>query len=105
MIHTWEIKGWRRWDVKLDGLVQTFRKLYNTTPSLLVAHPVTLRRMAIAANRGHLRNAAGESPTGYAPLTGFTGADYSLLISEDAEVPEGHVRLIHVLDKEPKDIA
>ena len=102
MRKTYRLTGWRGWDKQVDACVRDFAQEFGVAPNLLVASPVFLRRVNVAANRAKVGNTKGEAPDAseYVELRGFVGEDYELLFVEEDEVPEKSFALIYAFGKD-----
>jgi len=102
MRKTYRLTGWRGWDKQVDACARDFAQEFGVAPNLLVASPVFLRRVNVAANRAHVGNGQGEAPAEneYVELKGFVGDDYQLLFIEEDEVPETSFALIYAFGKD-----
>lgn len=97
MRKTYRLRSWKGWDKHVDQAARDFEAEFGVTPNLLVASPVTLRRINVAADKARVGNGRGEAPKGgrYVELRGFTTDAYELVFIEEDEVPENSFALIH----------
>ena len=102
MRKTYRLRSWKGWDKHVDQAARDFEAEFGVTPNLLVASPVTLRRINVAADKARVGNGKGKAPEAgrYVELRGFTPADYEIVFIEEDEVPENSFAIIHAFGSE-----
>ncbi len=95
---SYSFRTWRAWAQHIDGCVQDFHKEFGQFPNLLVANGVTLRRVNVAADKGHVSSKKGAPKTAYVELQGFAGTNYNLHFAEEEDVTDNGFSLIFVQD-------
>lgn len=102
MRKTYRLRSWKGWDKHVDAAARDFAAEFGVAPNLLVASPVTLRRINVAADKARVGNRQGQAPEAgvYVKLEGFTTDDYELVFIEEDEVPENSFALIHAFGSE-----
>jgi hypothetical protein len=102
MRKTYRLRSWKGWDKHVDACAREFLAEFGVAPNVLVASPVTLRRINVAADKAHLGNKHGEVPDSgaYVQIGGFAGDDYQLMFIEEDDVPENSFSLIHAFNSQ-----
>ncbi len=94
MRKTYRLSSWKGWDRHVDRCAREFAAEFGVMPNLLVASPVTLRRINVAADKGHVGNGRGQRPTSYVQLRGFATAEFALTFVQEDGVAENSFALI-----------
>jgi hypothetical protein len=94
--NTYPLDRWLSWPDEVHTFVQDYVSRYETFPNALVASSATLRRMDMAADKGHVHSDDGDAPDdhAYTVLGGIRAPEYELTFLVNDAVPERHVWLL-----------
>lgn len=102
---TYRITNWRRWDAELEAAVFDFQAKTGGYPNVLLANPVTLNRINIAAMKAPIgenidKPHEAKPSQEYTDLTCFAGKDYILMFAEYPKLQDTFFSLLD--DPDPK---
>ena len=108
MQKSYRLRTWKGWDRAIDRCARAFAAEFGVTPNLLLASPVTLRRMNVAADKSHVGHESGgtrPNPLEYVELKGFAANGYALTFIAEDDIADNTFALVHAADDETELVA